>query len=62
MHLPCLQRRLGRMMGFHCCKKVKEGEDGGEAARHVLPFADLVHQACPLAASRSFPPTQNMWP
>lgn len=25
-----LQQRLMRMAGFHCCKNVKEGEDGGE--------------------------------
>lgn len=31
-----LQRRLGRMMGFHCCKKVKEGEDGGFAYMRLM--------------------------
>lgn len=30
---PALQHRLSHMMGFFCCKKVKEGEDGGAVAR-----------------------------
>lgn len=31
-----MTRRLSHVMGFHCCKKVKEGEDGG------FPYFKLV--------------------